>query len=68
MFDKAVFCHAEDADLTRGGHARGFESTRLGLRGLPPPPRKSAVPRPDARRAHRARLHVLHVSSAAASS
>ena len=36
MFDKAVLSHAEDLDLTRGGVMNeGFESMRLGLRGLP---------------------------------
>src|SRR5262249_28626081 len=38
MFDRAVLCHAEDADLTRGGVMHeGFESMRLGLRGMPAP-------------------------------
>ena len=36
MFDKAVLSHAEDPELTRGGVMHeGFESMRLGLRGIP---------------------------------
>src|SRR5947209_1325172 len=36
MFDKAVLSHAEDLDLSRGGVMNeGFESMRLGLRGIP---------------------------------
>src|SRR5579872_6542135 len=36
MFDKAVLSHSEDLDLTRGGVMHeGFESMRLGLRGMP---------------------------------
>lgn len=36
MFDRAVLSHCEDLDLTRGGLMHeGFESMRLGLRGLP---------------------------------
>src|SRR6202171_228882 len=36
MFDKAVLEHCEDLDLTRGGVMHeGFESMRLGLRGMP---------------------------------
>src|SRR5436309_14658676 len=36
MFDKAVLSHAEDQELTRGGVMHeGFESMRLGLRGMP---------------------------------
>src|SRR5436190_19829741 len=36
MFDKPVLCHAEDLELTRGGCLHeGFESMRLGLRGMP---------------------------------
>ena len=36
MFDKAVLSHSEDLDLTRGGVMNeGFESMRLGLRGMP---------------------------------
>src|SRR5947209_8748485 len=36
MFDKAVLSHSEDLELTRGGVMNeGFESMRLGLRGLP---------------------------------
>src|SRR5262249_56157881 len=36
MFGKAVLSHADDLDLTRGGVMNeGFESMRLGLRGMP---------------------------------
>ena len=42
MFDKAVLSHAEDLELTHGGVMNeGFESMRLGLRGMPAPPRRS---------------------------
>src|SRR5262245_42839169 len=36
MFDRAVLSHPEDLDLSRGGVMNeGFESMRLGLRGIP---------------------------------
>src|SRR5437899_6626605 len=36
MFDKAVMNHCEDLELTRGGVMNeGYESMRLGLRGMP---------------------------------
>src|SRR5437660_7156104 len=36
MFDKTVMDHCEDPELTRGGVMNdGFESMRLGLRGIP---------------------------------
>src|SRR5438067_1789803 len=63
MFDRAVFSHAEDPDLTRGGLMHeGFESTRLGLRGMPAAAEEVVLFR-DLTLAERAgaRLHVLHV-------
>jgi dihydroorotase len=66
MFDRAVFSHAEDPDLTRGGLMHeGFESTRLGLRGMPSAAEEVVLFR-DLTLAERAgaRLHVLHVSTA----
>ena len=36
MFDKAVLRYSEDLDLSRDGVMHeGFESMRLGLRGIP---------------------------------
>src|SRR5262249_22324606 len=36
MFDKAILSHSEDLELTRGGVMHeGFESVKLGLRGMP---------------------------------
>jgi len=68
MFDKAVFSHAEDPDLTRGGVMHeGFESMRLGLRGMPAAAEEVAVYRDLAlAELTGARLHVLHVSTAGA--
>src|SRR5207253_3472146 len=61
-----VFSHAEDPDLTRGGLMHeGFESMRLGLRGMPAAAEEVVLFR-DLTLAERAgaRLHVLHVSTA----
>ncbi len=66
MFDKVVFCHAEDADLTRGGIMHeGFEGMRLGLRGMPAAAEEVIVYRDLAlAELTGARVHVLHVSTA----
>jgi dihydroorotase len=67
MFDRAVLCHAEDADLTRGGVMHeGFESMRLGLRGMPAAAEEVILYR-DLALAEMTggRLHVLNVSTAA---
>lgn len=66
MFDKAVLDHCEDPDLTRGGLMNeGFESTRLGLRGLPAAAEQIMVYRDIAlAELTGGRLHVLHVSTA----
>jgi dihydroorotase len=66
MFDKAVMSHCEDLDLTRGGVMHeGFESMRLGLRGMPAAAEEIHVFR-DIELAYvtGARLHILHVSTA----
>ncbi len=66
MFDRAVLGHCENTDLTRGGLIHeGFESMRLGLRGLPAAAEEVMVYR-DLTLAELtgARLHVLHVSTA----
>jgi dihydroorotase len=66
MFDKAVLSHCEDLELTRGGVMHeGFESMRLGLRGLPAAAEEVMVHR-DVTLAEMtgARLHILHVSTA----
>jgi dihydroorotase len=66
MFNKAVLSHAEDLELTRGGVMHeGFESMRLGLRGMPAAAEEVMVHR-DITLAELAdgRLHILHVSTA----
>jgi dihydroorotase len=66
MFDKAVLCHAEDADLGKGGIMNeGFESMRLGLRGIPSAAEEVIVYR-DITLAELTggRLHILNVSTA----
>jgi dihydroorotase len=66
MFDKAVLSHSEDLDLTRGGVMNeGFESTRLGLRGLPACAEEVMVFREIAlAELTGTRVHILHVSTA----
>jgi dihydroorotase len=66
MFNKAVLSHAEDLELTRGGVMHeGFESMRLGLRGMPAAAEEVMVHR-DIILAELtgSRLHILHVSTA----
>src|SRR5207237_3493861 len=66
MFNKAVLSHAEDLELTRGGVMHeGFESMRLGLRGMPGAAEEVIVYRDIAlAELSGGRLHLLHVSSA----
>src|SRR5262245_21473232 len=66
MFDKAVLSHAEDLELTRGGIMNeGFESTRLGLRGIPAAAEEVMVYREIAlAELTGARVHIRHVSTA----
>ena len=66
MFDKAVLSHAEDLDLTRGGVMNeGFESMRLGLRGMPAAAEEVMIFREIAlAELTGARVHILHVSTA----
>ena len=66
MFDKAVLSHAEDLDLTRGGVMNeGFESMRLGLRGMPAAAEEVMIHRDiELAEITGGRLHILHVSSA----
>src|SRR5262249_2726580 len=66
MFDKAVLSHSEDLDLTRGGVMHeGFESMRLGLRGIPAAAEEVMVYRESAlAELTGARVHILHVSTA----
>jgi dihydroorotase len=66
MFDKAVLSHAEDLDLTRGGVMNeGFESMRLGLRGMPAAAEEIMIYRDIAlAELTGGRLHILHVSTA----
>jgi dihydroorotase len=66
MFDKAILSHAEDLDLTKGGVMNeGFESMRLGLRGLPAAAEEIMIFREIAlAELTGARVHILHVSSA----
>lgn len=66
MFDRAVLSHCENTDLTRAGLMHeGFESMRLGMRGLPSAAEEVMVYR-DITLAQLtgARLHILHVSTA----
>jgi dihydroorotase len=67
MFDKAVLSHSEDLDLTRGGVMHeGFESMRLGLRGMPAAAEEVMVYREIAlAELTESRVHILHVSTAA---
>ena len=66
MFDKAVLSHAEDLDLTRGGVMNeGFESMRLGLRGIPAAAEEVIIHRDiELAELTGGRLHILHVSTA----
>lgn len=66
MFDKAVLSHCEDRELTRDGVMHeGFESMRLGLRGMPAAAEEVMVHRDIAlAEATGGRLHILHVSTA----
>src|SRR5579871_4686409 len=66
MFDKAVLSHCEDLELTRGGVMNeGFESMRLGLRGMPAAAEEVMVYRDIAlAEITGGRLHILHVSTA----
>lgn len=66
MFDKAVLQHCEDLELTRGGVMHeGFESMRLGLRGMPAAAEEIMVYRDIAlAEMTGGRLHILHVSTA----
>src|SRR5262249_44436111 len=62
MFDKAVLSHAEDLELTRGGVMNeGYESMRLGLRGLPAAAEEIIIYREIAlAQITGARVHTLH--------
>src|SRR5262249_58916749 len=66
MFDKAVLVHAEDLELTRGGVMNeGFESMRLGLRGMPAAAEEVMIHRDiELAGLTGGRLHILHVSTA----
>ncbi len=66
MFDKPVFSHAEEIELTRGGIMHeGRESMRLGLRGMPSTAEEVMVNRDiELARLAGGRLHILHVSTA----
>jgi dihydroorotase len=66
MFDKPVLSHCEDLELTRGGIMHeGFESMRLGLRGMPAAAEEVMVFRDIAlAELTSSRLHILHVSTA----
>lgn len=66
MFGKAVLSHAEDLELTRGGVMNeGFESMRLGLRGMPAAAEEVMIHRDiELAALTEGRLHILHVSTA----
>jgi dihydroorotase len=66
MFGKAILSHSEDLDLSRDGVMHeGFESMRLGLRGIPAAAEEVCVHRDIAlAELTGGRLHILHVSTA----
>jgi dihydroorotase len=66
MFDKAVLSHSEDLELTRDAVMHeGFESMRLGLRGMPAAAEEIMVYREIVlAEMTGGRLHILHVSTA----
>src|SRR5262245_8628605 len=66
MFGKAVLSHAEDLELTRGGVMNeGFESMRLGLRGMPAAAEEVMIHRDiELAQLTGGKLHILHVSTA----
>jgi dihydroorotase len=66
MFDKAVLSHCQDLELSRDGVMHeGFESMRLGLRGMPAAAEEMMVHRDIAlAELTGGRLHILHVSTA----
>src|SRR4051794_39850344 len=66
MFDKAVLTHPLDLELARGGVMNeGFESMRLGLRGLPAAAEEVMIHRDiELARLTGGKLHILHVSTA----
>src|SRR6266478_3114384 len=66
MFGKAVLSHAEDLELTRGGVMNeGFESMRLGVRGMPAAAEEVMIHRDiELAELTGGRLHILHVSTA----
>src|SRR5207245_3454575 len=68
MFDRAVLSHCEDLELTKGGIMHeGFESMRLGVRGMPAAAEEVMVHRDIAlAELTGGRLHILHVSPAGA--
>src|SRR5947208_6699729 len=66
MFGKAVLSHAEDLELTKGGVMNeGFESMRLGLRGMPAAAEEVMIHRDiELAELTGGKLHILHVSTA----
>jgi dihydroorotase len=65
MFGLVVISHCEDRNLSEEGVMHeGFVSTRLGLPGVPAAAEEIMVPRSPPGRAHGARLHVAHLSTA----
>jgi dihydroorotase len=66
MLNKTILSHAEDLELTRGGHMHeGLVSLRLGLRGMPAAAEEIMVYREIALAAMTGgRMHILHVSTA----
>src|SRR5438552_19081282 len=65
MFDRPVLSHCEDVELAGGGIMHeGFESMRLGLRGIPAAAEEVMVHRDIAlAELTGGRLHILHVST-----
>lgn len=66
MLDLIIMSHCEDSRLSSGGVMNeGFQSTRLGLRGIPAASEEVAVSRDiELARLTGARLHLCHLSTA----
>jgi dihydroorotase len=66
MLNKTILSHAEDLELSRGGHMHeGLVSLRLGVRGMPAAAEEIMVYREIAlAEMTGGRMHILHVSTA----
>jgi dihydroorotase len=67
MYDLPVIQHAEESSMTKGGLMNeGFQSTRLGMQGIPPIAEELMVARDIIilRYIPKAKYHVAHISTA----